>query len=480
MTPLRSRLTAAVGDARTSALGGRIVLLWRAEAFTLVIGIVQLAIVARLVTPRELGLASLAISYPSVVYAFLDPRASEATTRFFGAYWARGDDRKSLAAIRLSVGADAAFASISFVIVLASAGWVATQLLDEPTLRWLLVLTAASFIVRTPYGASQAVLGVTDRFRSMSRIRMGATVFRAALTISLAAAGMDAAGLVISSAVSSTLEALWSAVAARSAVRERTQALRRVRIADLGPDRRTMLRFLMATSVHRTLGALTKQLDTVIVGYLAGATQAGYLRVAKTGSGLVAAVVGPIQSVLYPRVSEARSAGEGLDLALATARRLTVPLALGAACTLPLVPAVIRVGMGDDYVPAARAAQWAIAAGLVWLAFAWLRPLALALGELRLLLVNASLVVSASLAGYFLVADDHGAAGITAVDLAVSGVLGHSILAVVVLRRARRDRDRTLPAASPDGAEPEPPDAAPASAGHEETDALVLGPDTYP
>jgi len=177
--------------------------------------------------------------------------------------------------------------------------------------------------------------------------------------------------------------------------------------------------------VNTLLGAVVKQMDLLLLGWLRGPADAGYYRLAKSLAATLGLLVGPLQNATYPRF--ARLAGLGRDAELrAVARRaaVRVGLPLGAAVivALPLVPTVVAAAVGETFLPAARAAQVVLAGGAAWLAGFWVRPYLMAAGRIRTFthLYVASLVPYA--VGVALLARTWGATGMAI------GFLGHNVV----------------------------------------------------
>jgi O-antigen/teichoic acid export membrane protein len=185
------------------------------------------------------------------------------------------------------------------------------------------------------------------------------------------------------------------------------------------------------------LGLVTKQADVLAVGAFASATAAGHYRLAVSMASLASVVVGPLQAVLFQRFARLRGVGDAAGLRRAARRvagMVCLPLGLLLLTALPFVPLLVRVLVGDAYRPAAAPAQISLAAVAVWLALAWVRPLAFAVDAVKAWAAGAAAVAAVSLAGFVVLTPMLGALGPAWVRLGT----GTAMQAAFAVRLGRR------------------------------------------
>lgn len=180
-----------------------------------------------------------------------------------------------------------------------------------------------------------------------------------------------------------------------------------------------------------------KRLDLVVLGYFRGPTEAGYYRLAKSIVAVVRSLARPLQSVTYPRMVRLWSAGRHNELKRAIRRyavMVGIPLGVLVFLSIPLLPMVVELVAGVEYLPAAFVSQIFFLAGAVYLGLFWVRPLYLATGRVRswfgLGLINVGFVIMAYPVGAAL----WGAYGVAA-GRATAGILNHGLATVQVFRR---------------------------------------------
>jgi O-antigen/teichoic acid export membrane protein len=172
------------------------------------------------------------------------------------------------------------------------------------------------------------------------------------------------------------------------------------------------------------------------VGVFAGAAAAGFYRVAINLGQLFGSVVGPLQSVVYQRLSSLRGTSSPQALADAVQRSavwVAAPLAALGAAAIPLAPLAVRLTIGARFAPAGGMAQVMVLLGATWVLFLWVRPLAFTLGEVRLWALTGLGVAIFSLGGFAVAVPAFGAIGAAWVRYIVS--VGAQVFPAAVMRR---------------------------------------------
>lgn len=438
-----------------------------AEGVVLVLGVVQAVVVARLLGPTEFGRAALVTAYPTLLFAVLDPQSGQAVVHFLSRYVA--SDRPDLAAalVRLAYMADLLLSAAAFILVAGSAVWLGNDVIRHPDAALLLVVYSGASCVVAPAATSRAVLGTLNDFRGQAVVRAGAAVVRTALVLMLVAAGAGITGFVFGSAVGLIVDGIATVALANRAIRGRLgRPIRRAKVRELGSDVRDVVRFIAYTDATTVVTSLMKQADTVLIGLLRGPTDAGYYRLALAVSSPLGNAMAPLQAVVYPRITAVVGHVENAEVLQLLRRyfwRLGLPIAVAIGLVVPAVPFAIQVFAGAPYADAARPAQLLLSASAVSLAFFWARPAVLALGRVRFLLVNGTVVSLVSVAAFYVFTPRFGPTGMATVRLVIGAVIGHLLFVGFVLRDLRANaarpasqqgedgRSEAIPRASDDG-----------------------------
>lgn len=425
---------------RKSSFARSVGVLWGAEGLTVALGLIQTAVLARMLGPSGYGVAVLVMTYANVIYTFLDPASSEAVVRYLGEFLETRRFDAALAVTRLAYLVDGAIGLLSFVLIAASSQWAEGAIVQTTGAAWLITAFAAGLFLGSPGSTSIALLTSFGEFRTLAVARGLSVVLRTGLVLGLVASGAGVSGAVIGSAAGNVIEALLLTVLAHHAARHRLGGRWwQVNFSALTGRTREIARFIIYTECTSLLGVFSKQLDVLILGYFRNPVEVGYYRLALSFASIVDKIVRPLQSVVYPELARLAVTAPAslLRSAAGYARRVGLPLAAVTLAVLPLVPAAVTLVAGDEFAPAARPAQLLLASATVWLAFFWLRPLLFSLGKVKLWLTNAVTVVVVSVFGFVIAAQALGAVGVAGVRLVIMGLAGQAV-PMIYLHRYRR------------------------------------------
>jgi O-antigen/teichoic acid export membrane protein len=394
------------------------------------LSVLQGMLVARWLGPELYGVAALVMTYPALLFTFLDPRASDASVKYLGEFSSRRERERASAMCTLGWVVDLLTALVALLAVAATAGWAAAHVVRAPEVVLPMVLFTAAFVPRALAGTATAALTTLGRFHLLATATVLQAVVRTALVLGLVSGGAGVAGVVYGNAVAVALSGVGLTLLAYpliTATWGRTGVARAWTV--LAGHRRSIFSFLLYNDVNAFLGAFVKQADLLFLGWLRGPTDAGYYRLAKSLGTTLGLVVAPLQSTTYPRF--ARLWGlDRQDELRAVVRRYAwsvgAPLGATVLVALPLVPSLIVGVVGERYLSAAPTAQLVLAGAALWVAGFWVRPYLMAVGRIgtftRLYLI--SLVPYA--VSFAFLARTFGPAGMA------MGFLGHNLLLFAV------------------------------------------------
>jgi O-antigen/teichoic acid export membrane protein len=327
------------------------------------------------------------MTYPTLVYTFLDARSGEASVKFLSESLARNERYRVLAICKLGYVVDFAIASLAFLVVAVSAHWAATSIAKRSDAAWLIIIYTAAFIPQALVGTSRAVLTVLGRFRLIATVETVMTLLRVVMVLGLVLSGWQVAGLVWGNAIAMFATGLLFGVIAfmcmlhawgASPFEGDWQALK--------GRRREILGFMAYNDVNAILGMIPKQLDVLILGYFRGPVETGYYKLAKSLSGAVGYLAGPLQSVTYPefaRLSGAKNRRALPQIVRQLAFQAGMPLGLVTLAGTFLMSFILPILVGDAYLPAITSAQLLLCGTAVWLTFFWLRHVYFSVGNIR-------------------------------------------------------------------------------------------------
>ena len=317
------------------------------------VAMLQGFVAARWLGPAGYGAAVLVMAFPEFVFSFLDARTVQATVRYGSEFEKKGDVGGLLALLRMGFLVDAAVAALALLAVVATSSFAA-RLLGGGDVPATLVITyaAISLAFRPALATARGVLVIAGRFHRIALIETVTTAVRVAAVIGLLAAGAGPAGVVIGVALGSAASSVAFAWAAAGEIRRRWDGrLLGLPVRVLGPQRKAISRFLVLTNVGRTLMAIARKADTLVVGALAGSSAAGFYHLGRNIASLPGILTGSLGEVTYPELvrAEADRPGGARARAVRLTTTIGVPLGVltivGAAC----LPAVVPLVLGDAY-----------------------------------------------------------------------------------------------------------------------------------
>lgn len=418
---------------------GQLGRLWSAEFLALGVGVVQGLVLARTLGPAPYGVYALAVTFAALVYLVLDPRSGDALVRYLVDFRRTDDIARQRALVKALLLVDGCLGLVGVGLIALTAG-VASRALHIEGRSELLVVAAVGAASAAPIFSSRAVLSVFERFDLISRRQIAAALVRVAavMWIAVVTPGVGFVILLVSF-VSVAEMLLFVGTALHVSRRVLGASVITASLSSLHGRRREIASFMVGNGGSTLLTSSIKQVDTLVVGAVAGPREAGLYRLAKSLTIPVGTAAVPVQTMLYPSLAGAWSRGdrEGFRvLAQRAFRRTGLPLALLTLCTLPLVGSVIRSAAGADFDGAVLPAQGLLVGAAIALASIHQRPMFLSGGWTRPLLVFTAVISVVSVAAFVPAAWTWGADGVAWIRtlLVVLATIGMATF----LRRASR------------------------------------------
>ena len=297
-------------------------------------------IIARLLTPDEMGIFVLALSAATILTSL--------RTFGVGNYLIR-EARLDLSKIRSAFGVMLAFSWALGLLLILGRAWIAA-LYDRPEIAEVLTILALSFFV-APFGApATALLTREMRFRTLHNIGLVAGACGTLLGVSLAFAGFSYMALAWGMLLTTILYALLPmAIMPRYALIWPSLA-----------HWREITSFGGLLSLSQLIGGVNAQGTKFILGFFAGPALVGQFHRASQVPNLYRkGIFGPIGRVLIPawvkNIREGGSIAAGVEKLIALNTVLIWPVFL--ALSLIAVPFITLV-FGENWRPAGEIFAW--------------------------------------------------------------------------------------------------------------------------
>jgi len=307
--------------------------------------------------------------------------------KYLAEFHARGEYERAASLCPLGYLIDFVVALLAFLGIILLASWASQTIVHRPDLSWLLILYAFAFLPQSLQGTSYAVLAVHGRFSTVALINTVTTLVRVALVLGLVLGGWSVIGVVVGNAVAMGLTGLVYAFSAWLLIRASWGTIPwSATWANLKGYRREILRFLAYNNLNALLGMIPKQLDVVLLGYFRNPTEVGFYNLAKKFASSVNYLVGPLQSVTYPRLTRLSGIGD-FRLFGVTIKQFIHNISFSVVIMLPIVtlllPRIVSLLAGTTYKPSIPLVQILLPAYWIWLAFFWLKPAYFAMGYVK-------------------------------------------------------------------------------------------------
>jgi O-antigen/teichoic acid export membrane protein len=233
------------------------------------------------------------------------------------------------------------------------------------------------------------LLRVFDGFRALALVKLAGHVFKLTATCTvLFALGWGARGVLAIAVLANLLTTLGLAVVAYRQLDRRIPV--RTTPAPFGllrPRMREMRGFVLNMYGVSLAAIPTRDLDVNILGGCTTAAVIGTYKVARDFMGAIWQVSDPLLFVLYPEFTRlwARQDFSGLRRFL----RWGIVGLLAAAVLLCgaayfIVPPVIELALGPQFVQAGTYFRWMLFGALAWMPLLWVNPLMMAAGRANL------------------------------------------------------------------------------------------------
>lgn len=345
-------------------------------------------LIARMLGPTEYGLVSLTMAYPNLLWSFVGIKSVSVTTRYVAMYRAQGESGKLRAVIGLGYAVDFSLSCLAFVLVAASAWWIARSFYGHPEVAWPMVVYAASFPFTGLTGGSWAILQSWERFQQLAAFEILHPFMKLCLTVGLLASGFGVAGVVVGMGLAGALTGLLMAsVAARLLVKEGIGLWGKVSLRELMPIRRELASLLGWNYLAVTLSGVTAQVPVIILGRLRGPEEAGWFRLATNLVVVGSYLRSSLGRVTYPVLASRWGRGERGSLMASMIRwtgRAGVPMGLLMLAVVPTLPILVPLVFGPTYAPVVPLAQTMFVGTAVSVVFFWLPSFYYAAGKIKI------------------------------------------------------------------------------------------------
>jgi O-antigen/teichoic acid export membrane protein len=347
-----------MGTTMTTGIGAKTVraMFWAYGSYvgSRLISVISIAILARVLVPRDFGLVALALTF----IAFVDLVQGLGISEALVIGGARGLEERAETAFVINVGSGFLLAALT-----AAVAPIAAAFFNQPRLIAIMPALGANFIL-IGLGTTHAGLALKAMdFRSRTIAELALAVVRGLISVVLALLGFGVWSLVVGYVAGTVAwdAALWRLVSWRPSFHPQKQHVRE------------LLRFGGSLTGVALMGAFMAQFDNIVIGRVLGASQLGFYSIATRLPMLLILNLAVVAGrVLFPAFASLRERGE-MRRGVLTSLRYTaiVTLPLGLFLVILAKPLTLAL-FGDRWRPAIGAMQvlslWAVMTtmGMIW------------------------------------------------------------------------------------------------------------------
>jgi O-antigen/teichoic acid export membrane protein len=367
-----------------------------ADWSTVALGLIASVILARALGSQGYGTLILGAAVVTTLTQFMSIRTGEGLVRFVGGAVARGDRREAISFFYVGVSADALVSVVTLAVALTVIPWWVRAYPASQLLRELALIYTWSIPFATLEGSFSAVCHVFKQFKLYAGLTILIGLFRVAILVVLAPLGLRPVmwGYVAIAAFSfltwmgagmwllGRRVGTWHGSAYRSAAR---------RFAS----------FTFHTGLTASLTAVSKNIDVLVLGAFRPVAEVGFYRIAYSAAGLVAMPVAPVNTVLYPEMTEAWTMENAARVKRLIRQYVLHAAAVTAAIYVFLLVSIgrlVEIFYGVKFHPVANLVRILGVAVLLGGLFHWARQATLAKGKPHLATVYNSAALALRLA----------------------------------------------------------------------------------
>jgi O-antigen/teichoic acid export membrane protein len=355
------------------------------QSIALILAFVQGVMIARYLGPSDLGVVAIVTTLVLTLHQLVDSRAWEATIRWASQFLEAGDRARATATFKAAFILDAVTAVLALGVALAASELAEALLIQRPGAGEWIRLYSISILISFPLGSATALLRLDGRFLALSIQTGVAALLRLCGVLIVVILHLDIQALLLAYVLSSALATVFLlSLLSTSWRRLELLPLSAAPIRLLRGHGRVIGRFLAATNASALVKTLQRNADVLMAGHFLGSRAVGQLRVAKSASDLLAFPTGPLYQVSYPRYVQLWHQGHRAELRGLALRLTLVSIGVAAVGVLPFLiagDAIVRILVGEAYLPAVPVLQWlAVGVGIA-VATNAIHPLLLTIGR---------------------------------------------------------------------------------------------------
>jgi len=268
-----------------------------------ILGLATFAITARILGPTQFGILVLITTYVTIVDQLLHFQSWQALIKYGAEALARKSDDDFKTIVKFCTLIDVATAILGTVVAIVAVSWVGRWLAWES--ETVLMAALYSFVILFNInGTPTGILRLFNRFRlfAVQNIITATIKFIGILILLFIGADMWSV-LILWMATTIISQLLLLGLGWRELHKQGFEEIHKVPIRGISTQYPRIWGFVLTTNLNSSIKMTVRELDTIIVGSIAGVEGAGMFKIAKQIAAIPAMISDPLYQVIYPELS---------------------------------------------------------------------------------------------------------------------------------------------------------------------------------
>jgi len=357
--------------------------LFSSTSVSLVLGLVQSILAARMLGVYTFGILGTVTVYASTVNRLFSFRMTELVVKYLGQFTIENQKDRAAAVVKVAALAEAATSTLALIFLFLLAEPAARLILKDPQIAPWIRIYGLSILGTIVMETSTGVLHVGDQFRGQAWVNLAQSVFTAAIIVILFFSGGDLLGVLLAYLFGKIILGVGTAVLALRKLHHMLGPGWWRASFKLLPPFKELSQFTISTNLSQTVMLFVRDSELIWISFFLSPLEAGYYKVVLAIINLACMPITPLISTTYPEINRSVAARNWPQLRHLL-RQVTF---LSGGWTLITLLGCILFGnwliqfYGPEYLPAYPALIVLLIGYGMANTFFWNRPLLLSFGK---------------------------------------------------------------------------------------------------
>ena len=277
--------------------------LFSSNTISMGLGVVESALVYRLLGPTDAGLIGVIISYASTINSLFSFRMSEVVVRYAGEYLEKEEKDKASALIKTAGLVEGTVSVLAFIVVLLTAGLAEQHISKTPNTAFLFMIFAVGLLASFNVETSTGILQITHKIHLQGTLNLIQSVFTLLVVVCAFIWHGGVEIVLVAQLLGKSIVGLGMFIMAQRQLRSHLHhGWWRTPITALGSIR-DIVRFAISSNISATIIKVFRDSELVWMGYFLSTTAAGYYGVAYKLVSFLSVPSDPLIATTFPEIN---------------------------------------------------------------------------------------------------------------------------------------------------------------------------------